>query len=234
MNQTVPTGTGKPTETHARVHRSRWPMYGVAAGVLGLIATLITDPRAGDPTPDVSRIDEPGLIDSINQPLAHLGVFTGYLTVAVLLVLAAVWRRRVEPRVPESTAARLVPLGLVAAAGALTLGYGWKGALAIYLPGGMNNGAYDLTGLYVYYLLNDFGGYIGWLGVVVCAGAVAWMALRERTVSRWIGVVSLLPVLATALYVGITGLPGAPALTAPLWMIIAFAGLAFGRSAISR
>ncbi len=234
MSQTIPTRTGQPTETQVQVHRSRWPLYGVAAGALGLVATVLTDPRAGDPTPNVSAINEPGLIDSINRPRAHLGGVTGYLTVALLLVLAAGGRRRVEPRVPESTAARRVPVGLVAAAGALTLGYGWKGALAIYLPGGLDNGSFDVTGLYIYYMLNDFGGYIGWLGGVVCAGAVAWMAPRERTISRGIGVVSLLPVLATATYVGITGLPGAPALTAPFWMIITFVGLTFGRSTISR
>jgi hypothetical protein len=208
----------------------------VAAGVLGFVATGLTDVRAAGPDGPAGpvSIEQPGLLESLDRTLAHIGVVAGYTTVALLLVLAAVWRRRVEPRVPESSAARVVPMGLVAAAGALSLGYGWKGALAIYLPGGPDQGAYDLTGLYVYYMLNDFGGYIGWLGVVVSAGAVAWMALRERTVSRWIGVVSLLPVLATAAFVGLTGLPGAPALSAPFWLVIAFAGLALGRSAVVR
>lgn len=142
-------------------------------------------PRSGDTTPDTASIDEPGLIESLNRPLAHVGVVTGYIAVAVLLVLVAVWRRRVEQRVPESSAARVVPAGLVATAGALTLGYGWKGPLAIYLPGGMDSGGHDVTALYIYYMLNDFGGYIGWLGVVISAGGLAWMALWERTVSRW-------------------------------------------------
>lgn len=232
MSQTVPTPTGALDTADPAPRRSRWPLYGVTAGLLGIVATIITDIRTA--TPDAVAITDPGLVESLSRPTAHVGVIAGYLTVALLLVLAAAWRQRVEPRVPQSTAARVVPGGLVAAAGALTLGYGWKGALAIYLPGGMDEGAYDMTGLYIYYLLNDFGGYLGWLGVVVAAGAMAWMGLAERTISRWIGLFSLLPVLVVVGYVGLTGLPGAPALAAPLWMVIAFTGLACGRSTISR
>lgn len=231
MSQAAATPTNALDATDPAPRRSRWPLYGVAAGLLGIVATIITDIRSG---PDPVAMTDPGFIEALNRPMAHVGVMAGYLTVALLLVLAAAWRQRVEPRVPQSTAARVVPGGLVAAAGALALGYGWKGALAIYLPGGMNEGAYDLTGVYIYYLLNDFGGYIGWLGVAVAAGALAWMGLAERTVSRWIGLVSLLPVLVVVGFTGLTGLPGAPALATPLWMVIAFTGLAFGRSTISR
>jgi hypothetical protein len=39
----------------------------------------------------------------------------------------------------------------------LSLGYGWRGALAIYLPDGNEPNTFDETGLYVYYMLNDFG-----------------------------------------------------------------------------
>lgn len=37
----------------------------------------------------------------------------------------------------------------------------------------MDSGAYDQLGPYVYYILNDFGSYIGWFGVAVTAGAIA-------------------------------------------------------------
>jgi hypothetical protein len=158
----------------------------------------------------------------------------GYAAVVLLLVAAAQWRRRVESRVPGSTAAHLVPLGLLASAAGLTYGYGWKGALGDYMPGGPEHGMYDDQGLYVYYLLNDFGAYIGWLGVVVSAGAVAWMAFRERTVSRWIGVVSVLPVLQTTLMVAGMGVPGVPALLGPLWLLVVGLGLSLGRSTVVR
>jgi hypothetical protein len=98
----------------------------------------------------------------------------------------------------------------------------------------MDAGMFGREGLYIYYLLNDFGSFIGWLGVTVASGAVAWMALRERLVSRWIGVVSVLPVLAVVAMTGGTGLPGFPGVVTPLWMVVAFTGMALGRSTISR
>ena len=164
----------------------------------------------------------------------RLSMITGYLAVVMLLLMAAQWRRRVEPRVPGSTAAFLMPLGLVSSAAGLAYGYGWKGALGLYLPDGPEAGSFDSNGLYVYYLLCDFGAWIGWLGVVIAAGAIAWMGLRERTVSRWIGIVSLLPVVqTTAMVVGL-GVPGVPALLGPVYLVVLGIGLAFGKSTISR
>ncbi len=159
----------------------------------------------------------------------RMSMVIGYAVVVLLLVYAANWRRRVEPRVPGSTAAHLVPLGFVASAAGLTYGYGWKGALGNYMPGGMEDTLYDDQGLYVYYLLNDFGAWIGWLGVVIAAGAVAYMAFRERTVAKWIGVVSVLPVLQTTLMVAGLGVPGVPALLAPMWLLVTGIGLFFSK-----
>jgi hypothetical protein len=209
--------------------RTRWPLVGAAAGVLGVIATLATDLHLGTD----GKTDTAAIVDKLSQPTAHASLVAGYATVTLLIVLSALWRRHVESRVPGSTAARVVSSGLISAAGALTLGYGWKGALAVYLPGGMDDELFDQTGLYVYYILNDFGSFIGWLGVTVAAGAVAWMALRERTISRWIGIVSLLPVLAVVAFSGGTGLPGFPGVVSGVWMVVAFLGLGLGKSPIS-
>ncbi len=81
-------------------------------------------------------------------------------------------------------------------------------------------------------MLNDFGAHIGYLGVA--AGAVVWMSLRERLVSRWIGIVSIVPILPVVVTVTAFGLPGFPGVSSGLWLIVTFAGLAFGRSAINR
>lgn len=211
--------------------RAKWPLYGVGAGVFGGVATLLADVRAG--TVERTPVDA-SILDDVGRSVAHLGLVTGFLTVVLLLVLAAAWRRQVEPRVPSSTAAYVVSGALTASAAGLTYGYGWKGALAIYLPAGMDERSFGDDGLFVYFMLNDFGGYIGWLGVVVAAGAVAWMALRERTISRWIGWFSIVPVLAVALFAGITGLPGFQGVVGPAWMLVTFLGLSWGRSAIVR
>jgi hypothetical protein len=205
-------------------------LYGAAAGVLGFAATMILDGRTQAEDVELNH----QLFVDLNPYVYRASMITGYVAVVLLLAMAANWRRRVEPRVPGSTAAHLVPLGLVASAAGLTYGYGWKGALGNYVPGGLEDNFFDDQGLYVYYMLNDFGSFIGWLGVVVAAGAVAWMALRERTVSRWIGIVSLLPVLQTTVMVAI-GIPGVPGLLAPVWLVVIGLGLTFGKkSAIAR
>lgn len=212
--------------------RSRWPLLGTVAGITGLVATLFTDIHVDIGTEQATS----AVIDDVSRGMAHASLVAGYLTVTLLVVLAATWRRHVEPRVASSTAARVVTNGLLISAAALTLGYGWKGAMAIYLPGGLNgkSGGFDREALYVMYVLNDFGSYIGWLGVTIAAGAIAWMAFRERTVSRWIGVVSLVPVLAVTGFAVATGLPGFPGVVSPLFMVVAFTGLAFGKSTITR
>ena len=178
--QTLDTQT---EETTGR--RARWPLFGAAAGLLGYAATMLLDGRDGVATENVKLTHD--LFVDLNPAVYRASMIIGYIAVVLLLVTAANWRRRVEPRLAGSTAAHLVPLGLVASAAGLTYGYAWKGALGNYIPGGMEDSYFDDQGLDVYFMLNDFGSFIGWLGVVVAAGAVAYMALRERTVSRWIG-----------------------------------------------
>jgi hypothetical protein len=210
--------------------RARWPLVGVAAGIFGVIGTFITDIHVeGDGTRgDVVTMADVGKID---QQLAHFSIVSGFIAVTLLLALAALWRKAIEPLAPGSVAARIVTQALTAAAGALSLGYGWKGASAIYHNDGMDSGTYDEMGLYVYYILNDFGSYIGWFGVTVAAGAVAWMSLKERVLPLWIGIWSLVPVLAVVGFTGGTGLPGFPGVVSPIWMVVAFTGLALTRLA---
>jgi len=212
--------------------RSRWPLYGAAAGLLGFVATMPLDGRDGVPTENVKLTHD--LFVDLNPAVYRASMILGYLSVVLLLVMAANWRRRVETRLPGSTAAHLVPFGLVASAAGLTYGFAWKGALGNYMPGGLEDDFFDDQGLAVYFMLNDFGSFIGWLGVVVAAGAVAWMGLRERTVSRWIGVVSVLPVIQTAVMVAGLGVPGVQGILAGIWLFVAGLGLTFGRSTITR
>jgi hypothetical protein len=200
----------------------RWAWWGVAAGVLGIIGTIVTIVNDTDPTPDSVAALEPGAY--------HAGGAAGYLAVAALIVTAAAWRARVARLLPASIAARVVADGLTASAGALALGYGWKLAMGLYLDGGANAGMFDKNGLFVYFVLNDFGPFIGWLGVVVAAGAMVVLGLKERAVPRWVGFVSVIPVLgvlAMALGVGVAGFPG---MVGPLWLIVTFGALALRRT----
>jgi hypothetical protein len=232
MSTIHPEATGLGTDRLESSKRSRWSLIGTAAGIAGFVATLITDIHVDIGTGQASA----DVIGEMSRTKAHASLVVGYLTVVLLVVLAATWRRHVEARVASSTAARVVSNGLLLSAAVLTLGYGWKGAMAVYLPGGLNGktGGFDRDGLYIMYVMNDFASYIGWLGVTIALGAIAWMAFRDRTVSRWIGVVCLVPVLAVTAFAFATGLPGFPGVVSPPFMAIAFAGLAFGKSTITR
>ena len=228
---TTETTTGTTTGTRADSTRStaashRWAWWGVAAGILGVVATILTLVNAPGSPPTSADMAH------LSSGTYHLGGAVGYLAVAALLVTAGAWRARVIPSLaPTSIAARVVADGLTASAAALALGYGWKLAMGLYLPGGANAGQFDRSGLFVYFVLNDFGPFIGWLGVVVAAAAMTVLGLRERGVPRWIGVVSALPVvvvLIASLGAGVAGFPG---IVGPLWMIVTFAGLALSRTA---
>jgi len=139
----------------------------------------------------------------------------------------------VEARFDWSAAAPVVSFGLVASAATLSLAYGWMGALSRYLPGGPEESSYDEEGRFVYFMLSDFSPYIGWFGVLVAAGAIAWMAWRERLVSRVLGTLAgafFVGVLGVTLVTGIPGLPGIAALS----LVVAAVWLSVGRSVVTR
>ena len=210
-----------------------WPLWAVPAGGFGLLATLFLNQRPQ------AELDHPGYTvtpadtASLDPGTAHLALVCGYLSVACLLVLAAQWRRKVEARFDWSAAAPVVTFGLVSSAAVLTLAYGWLGALSRYLPGAPEESSYDEQGRFVYFMLGDFSPYIGWLGVLVAAGAIAWMAWRERLVSRVLGTLAgafSLGIFATTLATGIPGLPG----IAGVALVVAGVWLSVGRSVITR
>lgn len=205
-----------------------WPLWAVGCGLLGLIATVVTDTRAGDgPSATVGVAD----MATLDHEMFRLGGFVGYLCVAALLVFAAVWQRRVTHTFVWSLGARIVTFGLVASAAALSLAYGWKGALGNYLHGAVEEGYYDDSGLYVYYVMNDFSPYVGWLPVTVALGGIAWMAFAEGLVSRPLGAVAgALTALITAA-VAVTGVPGLPFLSM-FGLIVVGSWLTVGRSPI--
>lgn len=136
----------------------------MAAGLLGLVSTVVLDSRAGD-TSDLSYTVSVSDMAELGHEWFRVGGFVGYLSVGALLVCAAVWHRRVVQRFTSSVGASVVMFGLVASAAALTLACGWKGALGNYVHGAAESDTYDDAGL-------------------------TWMAFRERLVSQALGTVT--------------------------------------------
>lgn len=209
-----------------------WPLWAAAAGVLGMVSTVVTDTRV-DADEDFDFPVGAEHMATLDYDMFRVGGFTGYLTVICLVVFLAVWRHRVEQRFSWSVGASVVTFGIGVSAAALTLAYGWKGALGTYGHGRPEANTYDDAGLYTYYVMHDFSPYLSWLGVLIASGGLAWMAFREGLVSKVLGALCVLLAVGTLLAVGITGVPGLP-VTAALGMAVGGVWLAFGRSAITQ
>lgn len=218
-----------------RVARDRlWPLWGVFAGIAGFAATVLLDVRPASEDEAIAAGDilavGPEHMADLDRMQNLLGFLLGFAAVAAVLVFQAAWRARIETRYPGSIAARVVSGGFIATAAGLTLGFGWKGALANYGYGGPEFGLYGDDGLFVYYMLTDFGPYIPWLGTLVAAAAYGWLAWRERVLSRILGTVSL----AYAGLIGgaflVTGVPGLAGPLGGLWLAGTSLWLAVGRS----
>ncbi|GAA1930763.1 hypothetical protein GCM10009775_23520 [Microbacterium aoyamense] len=223
----------RPIARHTRFRA--WPLWATLAGVAGTIGTVVTDLRPASETEAIDRGElyavTPADMETLDVLTGRIGFTSGLVAVFALLVFVALWRTHVEVRATRSTGARLVGIGVVVSASALVLGYGWRGALANYL--GPESGLYGPDGLFVYYMLTDFGAYIGWAGVVASAVGIAWMAWVERLVSRVLGTFSgLVAVLVTGAVV-VAGVPGLPGVFMPVWLAVTGVWLAVGRSRIT-
>ncbi|WP_448808962.1 hypothetical protein [Agromyces bauzanensis] len=219
-----------------RARFSAWPLWAALAGVAGFVGTVLTDLRP-DAELAAAEQGQPYTVtyadmNHLDPLLGRIGYVAGIVAVIALLVFQAAWRRHVEVAFVRSTAARVVSGAVIATAGAAALGYGWRGALANYL--GPESFNYEQQGVFVYYMLTDFGAYLPWLPMVAAAGALAWMAWVERSVSRVLGTLCALVTLALLGAVVATGVPGLPGALLPLWLTIVGVWLAVGRSRITQ
>jgi hypothetical protein len=204
------------------VRLTGWHLWGFMAGVFGLVANMLVDDQGG--LTDEQRRSGAAVVAELERGGYHIGVVAGLAAVVCLLLWAGGWRRATSDS--ATLAAHTLPLALAASAAALLVAYGFRGGLAEYLPGGVNDDNFPREGLYVLFIINDTAPWFGWLGVVLAAGLVAWLAFSSRSLPRWIGVVSAVAVLPP---VGIMVASGAVAIAGvvgPLWLVVASAGLA--------
>ncbi len=214
-----------------------WPLWGVAAGAAGFAATVLFDHRPSSELEAAARGEDfvvtPEVMTELTRLPNYLGFLVGFAAVAFLVVFAASWRARVESQHPRSIAASVVSGGVLVTAAGLALAYGWKGALANYGFDGPEKGLYEHDGLFVYFMLTDFGPYIPWLGVLVAFAGMAWMAWVERLISRVLGaVLTIYVALIVYAYVAM-GVPGLAGPASGLVLIVAGLWLSIGRSRIT-
>jgi hypothetical protein len=215
-------------ETARHGGRPRWPIFGVIGGLAGVASgatsiTSVTDEQAR------SGVD---VIDHLSRGQYHVSFMLGLVSVVSLFLAASGWKRWAEQRAPRDLAARTIGPALAAVATINIIFASIAGSMALYLPGGTDTGTLSREGIFVNYILLDFGMLLGWWGAIVAAGCVAALSFRrDRVLPRWMGVVSVLFMLPGIAMASLIALPGFVGLTMPIWLIVISIGLVFSRTA---
>lgn len=216
-------------EAPAAPGTARWPLWGAAAGLIGLAANFLSYPVLEEEDYTAG----PEVIQKLESGQYRISFVLGMIAVGCLLVAAAGWTRWAENRAPRDLAARVVGRGLTACATVMIIFFGIVGAMGLYLPGGVEEttGMGD-EGLFVLHSMLDFGTLYGWWGTAVAAIALAVVAFKKTgPLPRWMGIVSvvfLLPCLGAALA---TSLPGLVGFFLPLWLAVISVGMAVSKKA---
>ena len=205
--------------------RATWALWGTAAGVAGLVANMVAQPQVTE----AERKAGVAVMEELTRGPYHLGAIAGFTAVVCLLFFAAGFHRWADRQASDSLALRVVPMALVASAGALIASYGVKGQLAAYLDGGFNEASYPTEHLYTYFLIDDLAGYFSWWGVAVAAGCIAWLSFRERLVVRWVGALAVLAALVPLGFLVAAGFTGFAGVITPVFLIPAGIGMALRR-----
>jgi hypothetical protein len=197
--------------------RARWPLFAIAAGVLAIPGNLLS---LGGTLPE----DEPDLdayITQLDRAKYHAAFVLLLASAACLVLLINSLRRWATERAGDRAAARVIPTALSITATLAVIAAAMAGSLALYLPGGMDDGIMWTDGLKASYLYLDFGALFGWWGAMLAAGASATLSFgRGRILPRWFGVVSAVLVAFPLAVAVITALPGLPGLFMPIWLIV--------------
>jgi hypothetical protein len=204
----------------------RWALWGAAAGVSAFVATMAGMAKVAEEDYDAG----PEIIQTLHRGGYHVSFVLGLLSVGLLLVAANAWKRWSEHTAPDDLAARTISTGLTATATINVIGYALAGSMALYLPGGMDEGMVNDQMLFHNYSYNDFGLLFGWWGTVVAAVCVAVLAFRRRRVlPRWMGVTSVVLLAVPVVTALITALPGLPGFFMPIWLTVISVGMARSR-----
>lgn len=218
MNTIATAGTVAPTAT-AR-SRNRFALTGLLVGPLTAAATIISavelDPSVLAAGPDA--IAE-ALADS--RGLYQFGAIAGLAATFLLIAWVAGFQRFVESRADrDHLAVRVTQFAGAGAVGAMVIAFSLKAAFAGGLPGAIDSLMYTTTDVAVLHILHEQLQWVGLLSMVGAMYAVAWLALRERVLPRFLGVVSLvLALFVTGMTLGLA-LPYSAGVVVPVWILV--------------
>ncbi|WP_237720479.1 MULTISPECIES: hypothetical protein [Rhodococcus] len=221
----VPDGVQNEVPAPGRPRAGRWWAYvGILAGVAGIVgiqASMSIDAvyakaSAGDPVAIMNGLagQRTGIL------VMHVSIMTAAL---LILVFAAGLSQRLRAALPaESILPSVAAFGLVLTSAACLLGTG----LTTELVFGLGDNEQLVPEFAV--VGGHWMGTIPWLwaGAGVSAVAVAVALLRGQAGPRWIGWVSLVLGLVTAV-IGVSPLQYLAGFTGPLWVLVSAIGFGF-------
>ena len=186
-----------------------WAWWGVPAGIAGLTGNFVSTHGA------LSNTDAAEAVAAVTRTSYHVGTVLGLVSFACLLLASAGWRRWGTGR---GLAQQAVPAALTVTATLVLFGAGLRGALAEYLPGGINEDNFDDAGLYALFIVHDTAPWFAWWGVLMVAALVAFMSLAGQGFPRWLGVLSIAALaMPTAVMAG-SGAVAAAGFVGPIWL----------------
>ncbi len=211
------TTTSAPDDTSTHVPRdlrpARWAWWGVAAAALGLAGNLIASHSA------LTDADAAVAVADTSRTTQHAGTLLGMASFVCLVLVAAGWRRWAGDA--SGLAAQAMAPAFTAAATLVLFGTGLRGALAEYLPGGINDDNFTDDGLYVLFMVHDTAPWFAWWGVLMAAALAVVLAFRSRVLPRWLGVVSALALVPPLVVMVGSGAVAGAGFVAPLWLALA-------------
>lgn len=210
--------TSSSTARAETTGRARWPIYGVLAGVSGLASSFAI---LGSGITEEDAQAGVGVISQLERANFRIGSLLGMVSVGLLFVTVAAWRRWLEQLAPDDLAARTIPTALAGVPILNVFFTAMAATMVLYLPGGTDHGWLSEEALFVNFSMLDFGPLLGWWGAMVAALALAVLAFgASSALPRWMGVFSITMVLLPlATFVGM-GLPGLPGFFGPIWLIV--------------
>jgi hypothetical protein len=214
------TRTAPTTAVESRAPAA-WAWWGVPAELTGLAGKTVSTHGP------MTSADAATAVAAVTRTSYHIGTVLGLVSFTCLLLASAGWRRWGASR---GLAHQTIPAALTVTATLVLVGTGLRGALAEYLPGGINDDNFDDAGLYALFIVHDTAPWFAWWGVLMMAALVAFAALAGQGFPRWLGVLSIAALaMPTAVMAG-SGAVAAAGFVGPIWLAVFSALVALRRA----